>query len=369
MPIYEEKVISPFAIHFIQEHIKTHFQDGRVVEDTVPEIQLNPSDGKDFDLILKAPFPNIEILRWEPPHCRDREAKNWYTLDNRRLYCLQRMAAEHWPKRVGAVVDILYADTGRVRKKYDSTTEGRSVTISPSVKVPALRRWDWRVQIAQSRLVGQDEAAKAMDAVNRDCAKPTVHDLCDVPGPAFETMLKDQTADFVSSLAALLSTTRDQRQPAEGEGTAASPTESTAASEASEASAESRQGTPREAALTKVNMPSKLIWKPKSANAEGISTVADKEEHLPESSSLEEEVIERVRTQLSQPGQKGFVWIENWNERYQKELGNLRAFLESKTDCFVVKPGKGRGYRVEVVQPLAKQVCGKRWRKSGKTAC
>ena len=25
------------------------------------------------------------------------------------------------------------------------------------------------MQIAQSRLVGQDEAAKAMDAVNRDC--------------------------------------------------------------------------------------------------------------------------------------------------------------------------------------------------------
>ncbi len=41
----------------------------------------------------------------------------------------------HWPKRVGAVVDLLYSDTGRVRKKYDSSTEGRSVTISPSVKV------------------------------------------------------------------------------------------------------------------------------------------------------------------------------------------------------------------------------------------
>ena len=40
----------------------------------------------------------------------------------------------HWPKRVGATVDILYSDTGRVRKKYDSSTEGRSVTISPSVK-------------------------------------------------------------------------------------------------------------------------------------------------------------------------------------------------------------------------------------------
>ena len=29
----------------LQEHIKTHFQDGRVVEDTVPEIQLTPSGG------------------------------------------------------------------------------------------------------------------------------------------------------------------------------------------------------------------------------------------------------------------------------------------------------------------------------------
>eukprot|EP00490_Sorites_sp_Unknown_P023171 CAMPEP_0114651944 /NCGR_PEP_ID=MMETSP0191-20121206/8676_1 /TAXON_ID=126664 /ORGANISM="Sorites sp." /LENGTH=368 /DNA_ID=CAMNT_0001866317 /DNA_START=86 /DNA_END=1192 /DNA_ORIENTATION=- len=367
MPIYEEKVISPFAIHFTQEHIKTHFQDGRVVEETVSEIQLNPSDGKDFDLILKAPFPNIEILRWQPPHCGDREAKNWFTLDNRRLYCLQRMAAEHWPKRVGAVVDILYADTGRVRKKYDSSTQGRSVTISPSVKVPALRRWDWRVQIAQSQLVDPDEVAKAMEAVNRDCAKPSVQDLCDVPGPAFETMLKDQTADFVSSLAALLSTTRDQCQPAEGEGTAlASPTESTAASEGS---AESRQGTPREAPVTKVNMPSKLMWKPKGTKPEGATVATDNQENcVVESSSLEEEVIEQVRTQLSQPGSKGFVWIENWNERYHKELGNLRAFLESKTDCFVVKPGKGRGYRVEALQPAAKQVCGMRWKKSGKTA-
>lgn len=365
MPIYEEKVISPFAIHFTQEHIKTHFQDGRVVEDTVPEIQLTPSDGNDFDIILKAPFPNIEILRWQPPHCGEGEAKSWFTLDNRRLYCLQRMAAEHWPKRVGAAVDILYSDTGRVRKKYDSSTEGRSVTISPSVKVPALRRWDWRVQIAQSPLVDREEAAKAMQAVNKDCAKPSVQDLCDVPGPAFEVTFKDQTADFVSNLAALLSTTRDQRQPA-GEGTvsAPSPTESTAASEGS---AESRQGTPREAATAKTPMPNKLIWKPKGAN--DSSTTTQKEELWPESQSLEEEAIELVRTQLSQSGQKGYVWIENWNERYQKELGNLRAFLERKTDSFVVKPGKGRSYRVEVVQPPANQVCGKRWRKSGKTTC
>lgn len=358
MPIYEEKLISPFAIHFTQEHIKTHFQDGRVVEETVPEIQITPADGKDFDIILKAPFPNIDILRWEPPHCEDREVKNWYTLDNRRLYCLQRMAAEHWPKRVGAVVDILYADNGRVRKKYDSSTQGRSVTISPSVKVPAQKRWDWRQQIAQSMLVDADEAAKAYDAVKRDSEKPHVADLCDVPGPGFETMLKDQTADFVSSLAALLRTNaQDKHQPAEGEGTMAapSPTESTAASEGS---AESRQASPREA--TSKFVQSKLTWKPKAADA--------KEERDQQSTeySLEDEVIELVRAQLSQPGRKGYVWIEHWNECYQKKLGNLRAFLESKTDHFVVKPGKGRGYRVEVVQPPTENSSGKRWRKAGK---
>jgi hypothetical protein len=103
----------------------SHFNRKRFLWKLMNMICEFPADGKDFDLILKAPFPNIEILRWEPPHCRDREAidkddltkfdqiwkqlavssihndsllsqaKNWYTLDNRRLYCLQRMAAEH----------------------------------------------------------------------------------------------------------------------------------------------------------------------------------------------------------------------------------------------------------------------------------
>eukprot|EP00438_Fugacium_kawagutii_P014717 Skav235877 [mRNA] locus=scaffold1192:57561:71970:- [translate_table: standard] len=89
-------------------------------------------------------------------------------------------------------------------------------------------------------------------------AKPSVQDLCDVPGPAFDTRLlsaKHHFDDIPVNYCTTLTTL-------------ASPTESTAASEGS---AESRQGTPREA------------------------------------------------------------WIENWNERYQKELGNLRAFLESKT--------------------------------------
>eukprot|EP00439_Symbiodinium_sp_Y106_P034939 s4153_g4.t1 len=177
------------------EHIKTHFQDGRLVESTVPEIVAAPSGSADYDIILKAPFPNIEILRWHAPDSGDKE-EQWYTLDNRRLYCLQRMAVENWPKRVAAVVDILYADNGKVRRKYDSTTSGRSVTISPSIKVPALTRWDWRLRVDPEP--DPDAAVAAYAAVESDKAKPSVSELCE------EDLLRDQTASFVSNLAALL---------------------------------------------------------------------------------------------------------------------------------------------------------------------
>ena len=52
----------------------SHFNRKRFLWKLMNMICEFPADGKDFDLILKAPFPNIEILRWEPPHCRDREA-------------------------------------------------------------------------------------------------------------------------------------------------------------------------------------------------------------------------------------------------------------------------------------------------------
>jgi len=42
MPIYEPKLISPLAIRFTQEHIRTTFQDGRVVEDSIDEAQDAP---------------------------------------------------------------------------------------------------------------------------------------------------------------------------------------------------------------------------------------------------------------------------------------------------------------------------------------
>jgi len=329
MPLYEEKLICPLAIHFTQEHIKTHFQDGRLVESTVPEIVAAPSGSADYDIILKAPFPNIEILRWHAPDSGDKE-EQWYTLDNRRLYCLQRMAVEHWPKRVAAVVDILYADNGKVRRKYDSTTSGRSVTISPSIKVPALTRWDWRLRVDPEP--DPDAAVAAYAAVESDKAKPSVSELCEVPGEAFEDLLRDQTASFVSNLAALLGAAKAKPEAeAFEEPVASSPTESTAAS--SDGS-ESREETPREVA-----------GKPK------LVLKAEDEAKAGQANGLEQQAVRLVQAQLCQPGRKGFVWIENWHAHFQKQLGSLRTFLEGKPDLFVVKPGRGRSYRVEAVPP------------------
>mmetsp|Transcript_63764 Transcript_63764/g.149472 ORF Transcript_63764/g.149472 Transcript_63764/m.149472 type:complete len:364 (-) Transcript_63764:370-1461(-) len=359
MPIYEEKLICPFALHFTQEHIKTHFQDGRVVEETIPEIEAQQSGSEHFDLILKAPFPNIEILRWQAPDCKDKNVQRWYTLDNRRLYCLQRMAAQHWPKRVGVVVDILYADTGRVRRKYDSITEGRSVTISPSVKVPAIWRWDWHQGVSEVKADTYD-TEEAFRTVERDCAKPSVDDLCEVPGPAFETVLKDQTASFVSSLAALLGQSQKQSQPSHKDATASSPTVSTEAS--SDGSADSRQETPRE-----VEGPAapKLVWKVKGADE--VPEVPGEDVGAEPTESLEEVAVRLILGQVSRPERKGYVWIENWNKRFQKELGTLRGFIESRPDLFQVKPGNGRSYRVEATEPVSaveKTSSKNRWRRS-----
>jgi len=118
MPLYEEKLICPLAVRFTQQRIRTTFKDGYDVEATIKEI-ATVAGVDDYDLILEAPFPCIEIIRWSANGRRAGREDHWFTFDNRRLYCLQRLAAEHWPKRVAIAVHVLYADAGR---------SGRSLT-------------------------------------------------------------------------------------------------------------------------------------------------------------------------------------------------------------------------------------------------
>lgn len=186
MPVYEEKLISPFAIRFTQDQCRVTFRDGAHVEDTIPSIQVQPGDGKVYDLILRAPFPNIEIIRWSGKRHSRSDGKNfpdsahWFTFDNRRLYCLQRAAAAYWPRRVAAVVEVLYkADRSSWWRKYDTTTAGRDALLRVSgLDWLPLGRWDWRKAVTES---GAKLAEIPDDVVTADDAKSSVDDLMNAP--------------------------------------------------------------------------------------------------------------------------------------------------------------------------------------------
>jgi len=143
--ITQKKVIDPLAVHFTQHHIRTTFRKGELVEPVIDEIESLPGTG-DYDIFLRAPFPTIEIIRWSPPaHMRtESNCWHWYTLDNRRLYCLQRAAVALLPKRVGVVVKVRCEDFGNVKRKFDSVSLGRSVTVAHSSKEAPLFTWNWR---------------------------------------------------------------------------------------------------------------------------------------------------------------------------------------------------------------------------------
>jgi len=103
-------------------------------------------------LIRRSPFPNIEIIRW---YQRDElssefDADHWFTLDNRRLYCLQRVAASLWPQRVAAVVELLYSAPDSAKRKDDSTTAGRIVSIGHNARM-LTGCWDWRSEAGAVR--------------------------------------------------------------------------------------------------------------------------------------------------------------------------------------------------------------------------
>lgn len=182
MPIYEEKLISPLALRFTQQRIRMTFRDGRKVEDSIREITAGPAAGN-YDIVLHAPFPTIEIIRYSPNGRGAGEDDHWFTFDNRRLYCLQRVAAQYWPKRVGAVVEVLYADNGAIRKKLDSLSCGLSVDIGHAfATADQLEHWDWHVAVEKSVPPGLGMALEAEAAVDEDDAKRGVDELMAAPG-------------------------------------------------------------------------------------------------------------------------------------------------------------------------------------------
>lgn len=324
MPIYEEKLISPLAVRFTQEHIKTVFRDMHVVEETTEQIQVQPGVD-DYDLLLEAPFPQIEIIRWGAEACEGNG--HWFTLDNRRLYCLQRAALKHWPLRVAAKVEILYSDPGAVRKKYDSTTLGASVTMAHSCKDAPLFRWDWRVEAR--RLSNEKNSPSALggwNAVARDDEKARVDELADASMSAGPSSILARALEFE-----LAQTHPNPEAAPKRIGTVRSPTPSTAAY------SDDSDSTPRHARQDHAwSFEKDWHWQPKCAKNDGRAMQAT-------------QALLEITRQLRAPSSDGRLRIPNWNERYGKRLGPLRRFLEARPDTFEVIPEREGKFRVREV--------------------
>lgn len=199
-------LVSPYDVRFSQYRIRAEFQDGRTIEETqaqteavpysertassttedVPaggpdaqapgaanEIEdvaclgdiedLSADRGKEF-LLLKAPFPQIEVTRWR---CKLREAdgspkidadsglelyaceERWFAFDNRRLCCAQRVAAELWPREVRMYVIVIPPALARSRelRKFDTKTAGSSVLIGRRNSMDDAEKWCWRTRV------------------------------------------------------------------------------------------------------------------------------------------------------------------------------------------------------------------------------
>jgi len=199
MPLFEEKLISPFAVRFSQARIRPTFQDGRELDASFAEIQASPCEiqapgGRRYTVLLRAPFPPIEVIRWQPRRGQgssqqkalssgsgsSRREPQWVTFDNRRLCCLQRAAAAQWPNFAAAVVRVLYdmpTERSAIRK-MGQTAAGVAVNVA-RLHDENPRVWDW---MAETRGNGADpsEVLCALSAVKAD-ARAARQDLADAP--------------------------------------------------------------------------------------------------------------------------------------------------------------------------------------------
>lgn len=191
MPLYEEKLICPLAVRFTQDHIRPKFKDGRKLEESIGEVQTKSGE-HGYDFILEAPFPSIEIIRWSQFDSESAEADgdHWFTLDNRRLYCLQLVAASLWPKKCAVRVELLYAACHGIKRKDTSRTVGRNVTIRYSDRHTDQEQWDWRaaVQVGLDthlrralRGIAEDEIQNAHGFVASEDKKASTQELFDAP--------------------------------------------------------------------------------------------------------------------------------------------------------------------------------------------
>jgi hypothetical protein len=149
---------------------RLEFRDGRSVDDAIEQIASEKvEDAKEGEAAwhLKPSFPTIEVIRWRCK-LRDEEtgrplvdpksggelydsSEHLFTLDNRRLYCIQKAAVKHWPQRTTVEILELPASSthARVRelKKFRTLDRGKGVFMGGRGEGETMARWSWREEV------------------------------------------------------------------------------------------------------------------------------------------------------------------------------------------------------------------------------
>jgi hypothetical protein len=89
--VWEERWVSPLMVRFSQGKIHPFFHERGPISEVMAQIKMREDPAGGGLCWLEPPFPAVRLL-----HLRDQGAL--VTLDNRRLYALQRFALQEWPK-------------------------------------------------------------------------------------------------------------------------------------------------------------------------------------------------------------------------------------------------------------------------------
>lgn len=163
-PTTQTEAMCPFDIRFSQRRARQVFRDSRPLSEAIGLIRVDSAlKSESTDLrSLKAPFPPIQVIQWR---CKMRDEATgrplvdpatggelidaedrWFSLDNRRLYCLQKAAAAYWPDRV--MVEVVKLPPGLTRarqfKKFRTNDGGQTILMGSRGEDEKLDRWSWR---------------------------------------------------------------------------------------------------------------------------------------------------------------------------------------------------------------------------------
>jgi len=177
----------PLDLRFSQRKMRNVFADGGLIADSaelVKAVRRTPSEEDIYGAQwkLEAPFPPIEVLRWR---CKLRDEttgrpltdpktgkelyepeESWFTLDNRRLYCLQIAAMRKLPDRctADAVAEIRKERRMREIRKFRTQDGGLSIEVGSVVDGVPFTRWCWRTDAARGAQ-GIDKGGKPAKGV------------------------------------------------------------------------------------------------------------------------------------------------------------------------------------------------------------